>query len=222
MTFKCYSLYFKNICSLSQAYYLFNYFRHFYCRQFLFLNLTSLNLSRNMVWKSRYLRTFIAFEICVCVCMYVCIYIYIYLSSFSSLWMESKNLTLSLQGFYLRGAVGSVWTTPTEALEIASCLFDFSETCRHWSSQIHRIQIVVSGRWKNIELGYMKLRFLPKYLFMLKNVRIFKIIIWQNSWRYRNRLGKTVVCQTKSLTPMWTFGSRKRQELTAALVQVFI
>lgn len=48
--------------------------------------------------------------------------------------------------FHLSGSVGSVWTKPTEELEIASSLFDFTGTGCHWSSQIHSIQIAVSGR----------------------------------------------------------------------------
>ena len=35
--------------------------------------------------------------------------------------LEARNLLRSLQGGYLRAAVGSMKTTPTEALEVALC-----------------------------------------------------------------------------------------------------
>ncbi|XP_071579823.1 uncharacterized protein [Temnothorax nylanderi] len=55
--------------------------------------------------------------------------------------VEAKNLLKSLQGSYLRAAVGAMKTTPTEALEIALCIppLELAGTC----SQEHSIQTKV-------------------------------------------------------------------------------
>lgn len=74
---------------------------------------------------------------------------------------------------YLRGAVGSVWTTPTGALEIASCV-TFLELAVTGAAGFTAYRLLWHGYWKNRELGYMKLRFLQKYPFMLKQDSIFK------------------------------------------------
>jgi hypothetical protein len=74
---------------------------------------------------------------------------------------------------YLRDAVGSVWTTPTEALEIASCLTSL-ELVVIGAARFTAYRLLWHGYWKNWELGHMKLKFLQKYPFMLKQDIIFE------------------------------------------------
>jgi len=67
--------------------------------------------------------------------------------------MEAKNLLWSLQRSYLRAPVGSM-TTPTKTL--SNPLFNFPGPGCQWSSQIHCIQIAVSGRMKEYKFWTFK------------------------------------------------------------------
>jgi len=68
--------------------------------------------------------------------------------------MEAKNLMWSILVSYLRAPVGSMTTTPTETL--SNPLFNSPGPGCQWSSQMHCIQIEVSGRMKEYRFRTLK------------------------------------------------------------------
>jgi hypothetical protein len=80
--------------------------------------------------------------------------------------VETMNLLRSLQGSYLRAAVGSMKVTPMEALEVALCQTSLDlATFEAVGHIVHRLKS--QGEWRNTGLGYTKLELLQKYTFTL-------------------------------------------------------
>ncbi|XP_077256495.1 uncharacterized protein LOC143894228 [Temnothorax americanus] len=82
---------------------------------------------------------------------------------------KAKNLLKSLQGSYLRAAVGAMRTTPTEALEIALCVPPLVNAARN-TAYILRCQ----GEWRNTGTGHTRLDLFQKHTFTLKQDRVPK------------------------------------------------
>jgi hypothetical protein len=80
----------------------------------------------------------------------------------------------------------------------------------------------MSGRMEKYWARSYKLEFLQKYPFTFYQDRMLKKYQLVKPYKYRYQLDKTGKCQTKSMTPMWTFGSQMGQEFMTALFQVFI
>ena len=74
---------------------------------------------------------------------------------------------------YLRAAVWSVKTTPTEALKVTLCLtpVDLAVT---GAARFTAHRLNYQGEWRNIGLGHMTPEFLHKYPFTLKQDRTHK------------------------------------------------
>ncbi|XP_020298448.1 uncharacterized protein LOC109862729 [Pseudomyrmex gracilis] len=88
--------------------------------------------------------------------------------------IKSKNLLKSLQGNYLRAAVGTIRTTPTKALEVALCILPLRLTvisaAKHTAYRLR-----CQGEWRDFGVGHTRLEFLHKLLFTLKQDRISRI-----------------------------------------------
>ena len=80
--------------------------------------------------------------------------------------VEIKELLRSLQGNYPRAAVGSMKTTPTEALEVSlyQAPLDLA-TIEAVALTAYRLKCW--GEWRNTGLGHTKLTFLQKYPYTL-------------------------------------------------------
>ncbi|XP_071572363.1 uncharacterized protein [Temnothorax nylanderi] len=87
--------------------------------------------------------------------------------------VEAKNLLKSLQGSYLRAAVGAMKTTPTEALEIALCIPPLDLAVEH-AARNTAYRLKCQGEWRNTGLGHTRLDLLQKNLFTLKQDRILR------------------------------------------------
>jgi len=96
--------------------------------------------------------------------------------------VEAKNLQQSLQGSYLRTPVGSVKATPTEALEVALCLTPL-DLAVIGAARFTAYRLSCQGEWRNTVLGHMKLQFLQKYPFTLKQNRILKKISFVKQYK---------------------------------------
>ncbi|XP_020297722.1 uncharacterized protein LOC109862173 [Pseudomyrmex gracilis] len=88
--------------------------------------------------------------------------------------MESKNLLKSLQGNYLKAAVGTMRTTPTEALKVALCIPPLRLTVIS-AAKLTAYRLRCQGEWRDFGVGHTRLEFLYKPLFTLKQDRIFRI-----------------------------------------------
>jgi len=64
-----------------------------------------------------------------------------------------------------------VKTTPTEALEVALCLTPL-DLAVIGAARYTAYRLSCKGEWRNTWLGYMKLQFIQKYPFTLKQDRI--------------------------------------------------
>ncbi|XP_071577352.1 uncharacterized protein [Temnothorax nylanderi] len=85
--------------------------------------------------------------------------------------VEARNLLKSLEGSYLRAAVGAMKTTPTEALEIALCVppLAVENAARNTAYKLK-----CQGEWRNTGLGHTRLGLLHKYHFTLKQDRTLR------------------------------------------------
>ncbi|XP_020295563.1 uncharacterized protein LOC109860702 [Pseudomyrmex gracilis] len=88
--------------------------------------------------------------------------------------MESKNLLKSLQGNYLRAAVGTMRTTPTEALEVALCIPPLRLTVIS-AAKLTAYRLRCQGEWRDFGVGHTRLEFLHKPPFTLQQDRISRI-----------------------------------------------
>ncbi|XP_011705799.1 PREDICTED: uncharacterized protein LOC105460998, partial [Wasmannia auropunctata] len=101
--------------------------------------------------------------------------------------VEARNLLKSLQGNYLRAAVGAMKTTPTEALEVALCLPPLDQKIIYLA-RLTAYRLMCQGEWRNTGLGLLQ-----KHPFTLKQDRIprkhqltntFKVLIpTRKDWR---------------------------------------
>jgi len=91
--------------------------------------------------------------------------------------VETKNLQRSLQGSYLRTPIASVKATPTEALEVVLCLTALNLAVIG-AARSTACRLSCQGEWRNTGLGHMKLQFLQKYPFTLKQDRNLKKYHW--------------------------------------------
>ena len=91
--------------------------------------------------------------------------------------VKAKNLQRSLQRSYPGASIGSVKTPPTEALEVALCLTPL-DLAVIGAARYAAYRLSCKGEWRNVGLGHMKLKFLQKYPFTLKQNRILKKYHW--------------------------------------------
>jgi hypothetical protein len=89
--------------------------------------------------------------------------------------VETRNLLQNLQGSYLRAAVGSMKTTPTEALEIDLCLTPLDPVAIE-AAGLTACSLKCQGEWRDTGLGHTELDFLQKYPFTLNWDRMQKKI----------------------------------------------
>jgi hypothetical protein len=75
--------------------------------------------------------------------------------------VEARNLLRSLQGSYVRTAVGSMKTTPTQALEVALCQTPLDIAATE-AAGFAACRLKCQGEWRNTCLGHTKLKFLQK------------------------------------------------------------
>src|SRR5580765_5412985 len=87
--------------------------------------------------------------------------------------LETKNLLQSLQGSYLRAAVGAMKTTPTEVLEIALCIPPLDLAAVN-AARCTAYRLMCLGEWKDTGLGHTKLGLLQKDPFTRRQDRILK------------------------------------------------
>ena len=87
--------------------------------------------------------------------------------------VEAKNLLKSLQGSYLRAAVGAMRTTPTEALEIALCVPPLDLAVVN-SARNTAYRLRCQEEWRNTGLGHTRLDLFQKHPFTSKQDRILK------------------------------------------------
>ncbi|XP_071577346.1 uncharacterized protein [Temnothorax nylanderi] len=87
--------------------------------------------------------------------------------------VEAKNLLKSLQGSYLRAAVGAMKTTPTEALEIALCIPPLDLAVEH-AARNTAYRLKCQGEWRSTGLGHTRLGLLQKNPFTLKQDRTLR------------------------------------------------
>ncbi|XP_020298014.1 uncharacterized protein LOC109862388 [Pseudomyrmex gracilis] len=85
----------------------------------------------------------------------------------------TKNLLKSLQGNYLRAAVGAMRTTPTEALEVMLCIPPLDLTIVS-AARLTAYRLRCQGEWRQFGLGHTRLEFLHKPPFTSKQDRISK------------------------------------------------
>jgi len=83
----------------------------------------------------------------------------------------TRNLLKSLQGCYLRAAMGAMRTTPTEALEIALCLPPLDRFIIS-TAKLSAYRLKCEGEWRGQHLGHTRLSFLHKHPFSLLQDRI--------------------------------------------------
>ncbi|XP_020297708.1 uncharacterized protein LOC109862160 [Pseudomyrmex gracilis] len=88
--------------------------------------------------------------------------------------IESKNLLKNLQGNYLMAAVGTMRTTPTEALEVALCIPPLRLTVIS-AAKLTAYRLRCQGEWRDFGVGHTRLEFLHKLPFTLKQDRISRI-----------------------------------------------
>ncbi|XP_020296935.1 uncharacterized protein LOC109861622, partial [Pseudomyrmex gracilis] len=88
--------------------------------------------------------------------------------------MESKNLLKSLHNNYLRAAVGTMRTTPTEALEVALCIPPLRLTIIS-AAKLTAYRLRCQEEWRDFEVSHTRLEFLHKPPFTLKQDRISRI-----------------------------------------------
>jgi hypothetical protein len=90
---------------------------------------------------------------------------------------ETRDLPRSLQGNYLRAAVGAMKTTPTEVLKVA--LYQAAlDLVAIETARLTAYRLECQGEWRNTGLGHTKLEFLQKYPFILNQDRITKSTSW--------------------------------------------
>jgi hypothetical protein len=87
--------------------------------------------------------------------------------------VQTRNLLRSVQRSYLRTAVGSMKTTPTETLEVAICQIPLDLAAIE-AVGLAAYRLKCQGVWRNTGLGHTKLEFLQKYPFTLIQDRILK------------------------------------------------
>lgn len=85
--------------------------------------------------------------------------------------VESRNLLKSLQGTYLRAAVGAMRTTPGEALEVALCYPPLDQRIIE-TAKLAAYRLKCQGEWRGTGRGHTDLRFLCETPFTLKQDRI--------------------------------------------------
>jgi hypothetical protein len=88
-----------------------------------------------------------------------------------------RNLLLSLQDSYLKAAVEFMKMNPTEPLAVPICLTPL-DTAVFGEARIPAYRLNCQGEWRNTGLRYMKLEFLQKYSFTLRQDTILKKISW--------------------------------------------
>jgi hypothetical protein len=87
--------------------------------------------------------------------------------------VETRILLQSLQGSYLRAAVGSMKMTPMEALEVTLCQTPLDLGAIEVTG-LTAYRLKCRTEWRNIRLGHTKLEFLQKYPFTLNQDRNLK------------------------------------------------
>jgi len=85
--------------------------------------------------------------------------------------MGARNLLRSLQGCYLRAAMGAMRTTPTEALEIALCLPPLKRFIIS-TAKLSAYRLKCQGQWRGQHLGHTRLSLLHEHPFSLLQDRI--------------------------------------------------
>jgi hypothetical protein len=93
--------------------------------------------------------------------------------------VETRNLLRGLQGNYLRAAVGTVKTTPTEALEVTLYQAPLD------LAAIETAGLKCQGEWRNAGSGHTKLAFLQKYPYTLNQDGILKKYQLVKSYKIR-------------------------------------
>jgi hypothetical protein len=80
--------------------------------------------------------------------------------------VETRNLLRSLQGNYLKAAVGAMKTIPTGALEVA--LYQAAlDLVAIETAELTAYRLKCQGEWRNVGSGHTKLAFLQKYPYTL-------------------------------------------------------
>jgi ribonuclease HI len=87
--------------------------------------------------------------------------------------VEIRNLLRSLQGNYLRAAVGAMKMTPMEALEVALYQAPLDLAAIE-AAGLTAYRLKCQGEWRNMGLGHTKLEFLQKYSYTLNQDRILE------------------------------------------------
>lgn len=87
--------------------------------------------------------------------------------------MEAKNLLNSLQGNYLRAAIGAMKTTQTVALEVALCIHPLDLTVLG-TACITAYRLRCQGEWKDTRLGHTRLKWLYAHPFTLVQDRTLR------------------------------------------------
>jgi len=83
----------------------------------------------------------------------------------------ARNLLRSVQGCYLRAAMGAMKTTPTEALEIALCLPSLDRFIIS-TAKLSAYRLKCQSEWRGRHLGHVRLSFLHEHPFSLLQDRI--------------------------------------------------
>jgi hypothetical protein len=87
--------------------------------------------------------------------------------------VKARNLLRSLKGSYLRAAIRSTKTTPTDVLEVALCETPLGLAAIE-AVRLTAYRLKCQGEWRDTELSHTKLGFLWKYPFTLNQERILK------------------------------------------------
>jgi hypothetical protein len=98
--------------------------------------------------------------------------------------VEIRNLLQSLEGNYLRDAVGAMKMTPTEALEVAIYQAPLDLVAIE-AVGLTAYRLKCQGEWRNTRLGHTKLTFLQKDPYTLKQDRILKKYQLVKSYKIR-------------------------------------
>jgi hypothetical protein len=85
--------------------------------------------------------------------------------------VQARNVLQSLQSGYLRAAVGSMKTTPTQVIEVALC-----QTPLNLAAIVAAYRLKCQGEWRDTGLGHTKLDSFRKYSFTLNKDRVLKKI----------------------------------------------
>jgi hypothetical protein len=88
-------------------------------------------------------------------------------------WVAIRNLLRSLQDTYLKAAVEFMKTNPTETLAVVICLTPL-DMAVFGETRFPAYRVNCLGVWRNTGLRYMKLEFLQKYPFTLRQDTILK------------------------------------------------